>query len=453
MRDAVSAPAPIERVRVSLLLDAKQGVAVRTGAPVAPQEASAIALDHDGNPYIPATTLKGALRSAYSGEDGDILFGAISNLRNENTPGVIGAVMFDHAYSHNASTKVVERRRTAIDRTRGAAEQNLLFAGRIAIDVTFTLELGIAVGMVAEGPERFTKAACRLANMLAPLADGLLVGTGTRNGLGRLTYAGITKTEVLMLRHGELAWAEDRALHALLDQQLRQAGSGLAPEIRLTLQAECDYISIDSAAERGDDDHVQIRMAHDADGQAPLLSGSSVMGALRSRAAWLAEIDWLRGNHAGFVPPERDRDTMEADDRFRNFDPKVQRLDQLSSVERLFGVPGWAGLIRIASLDLVYAGETKIRANVAIDRLSGGALDGALFHTELSRGPRWLLSLALAPAMRRPGWNAAMQQVDKHLLTRLIDDLTENGLALGHGASKGLGWMKVQAHPAEKEQE
>lgn len=436
-------PTPIERVRVTLLLETKHGVAVRTGAPVAPQEAAAIALDGEANPYIPATTLKGALRAAYGGEDADTLFGTVSENRDGIASGAIGAVLFDHAFSTGTKARVIERRRTAIDPRRGAAEQNKLFAGQIAIGTTFTLELSIAVAAVASGPDRFTQAARRLAPLLAPLAGGVAVGAGTRTGLGRLTYAGIEKAEVLALHEEALQWREDRALHALIDQAITRACDAAPTPIRLTLEAELDYISIDTALDRGNSGDVQIKLAREADGKAPLLTGASVMGALRSRAAWLAEIDWLRGNHAGFVPPTRNRETHPADDRFRDFDLNKQSLDQLSSVERLFGVSGWAGLVRIAVLEIVHAGETCRRVNVAIDRFSGGALDTALFHTELSRGPRWALGLVLEPAGRRPHWAEAMQKTDQALLARLIEDLAANGLTLGHGASKGLGWMKV----------
>ncbi len=444
-------PVPIERVRVTLSLEAKQGIAVRTSVPAAPQAAAAIALDWEGNPYIPATTLKGALRAAYHGEDVATLFGAVSGKQDWIASGSIGAVLFDHAFSTHAKVKVIERRRTAIDRRRGAAEQNKLFAGQIAIGVTFTLELSITVAAVASGPDRFIEAARRLATMLAPLAGGLAVGSGTRAGLGRLTWAGIDKVCVLALQDGTLAWREDRALQKpFLEEMGRGRGQTPAP-IRLTLEAELDYISIDSAASAEHPGDAQIKLAREVDGKAPLLTGASVLGALRSRAAWLAEIDWLRGNGADFVPPARDRETDTADDRFRTFDLKKQALDQLSSVERLFGVSGWSGLLHIAELKNLSAGATSRRVNVAIDRFSGGALDSALFHTDVGRGPRWALSLGLEPGERRPHWTPAMREVDEALLARLIDDLAANGLALGHGAAKGLGWMKVRADTAAEE--
>lgn len=442
---------PIERIRVTLLLAAKQGVAVRTGVPVAPQAAATIALDGEGNPYIPATTLKGALRAAYQGEDAKTLFGTVSEKQGDVTSGAIGAVLFDHAFSADAREKVIERRRTAIDRRRGAAEQNKLFAGQIAVGVTFRLELSITVAAVASGKERFKDAARCLGALLSPLADGLAVGSGTRTGLGRLTYAGINEVQVLALQDGALAWREDRDLHEQIHADIVRGRGQTSAPIRLMLEAERDYSSIDSAASTNTSGDVQIKLARDADGRAPLLTGASVMGALRSRAAWLAEIDWLRGNGAGFVPPARDRDTDTADDRFRTFDLKRQKLDQLSSVERLFGVPGWAGLLRIAELGNVRAGATCTRVNVAIDRLSGGALDTALFHTDVSRMPQWALSLGLEPEDQRPHWTPAMQKVDKALLTRLIEDLAVNGLALGHGAAKGLGWMKVRTDPVAEE--
>lgn len=429
----------IERLLLTVQLKADAPISIRSGLSAEQQKAAPFARDHRNRPYVPATTLKGALRSQYHGEHATELFGLISI----KDAGTSGAISFDHAFvAEEAAPETIKTsRRTAIDRRRGSAEHNKLFVtDSVGAGMIFSTQFAIGV----ENGE-FQKAAERLAEALVPLQHGISVGAGQRQGQGLLTVSGKQLTVRRLCRQ---TWqfteaSDDELLQFITDCMAKAEPSKPLWTQCLKLAADQEFISIDSEAQApaGEDDRIQIRMAKDDD-DSPLLPPTSVIGALRSRAAWLAELAWLRGKGSTeFVPAARDFDVDSADCRERSL-PTAQGPGELSSVERLFGVSGWAGLLHVA-LRPSYRGSKRQRANTAIDRFSGGALRGALFHTEVSSLPTWDLTLSIiASPARQAAWSP-WRDTDIKFLELLIDDLQHDGFSLGHGASKGFGWMTV----------
>ena len=78
------------------------------------------------------------------------------------------------------------------------------------------------------------------------------------------------------------------------------------------------------------------------------------------------------------------------------------------------------------------------------DRLSGGALDQALFTTKAFVGAKFQVVIAV-DATRRGEWVSENQvKKDLELLRRLAEDLQKNGLQLGHAAARGFGWCRIE---------
>ena len=74
---------------------------------------------------------------------------------------------------------------------------------------------------------------------------------------------------------------------------------------------------------------------------------------------------------------------------------------------------------------------------IAVDRFTGGTIDGALYSVAAYVGSAFVATLTVE---RRGGYpNVA----DRALLDCLLGDLAGEGLLLGHGTGKGFGWFDV----------
>ena len=107
----------------------------------------------------------------------------------------------------------------------------------------------------------------------------------------------------------------------------------------------------------------------------------------------------------------------------------------LTRTERLFGVAGWRGLVRLGNVALS-GGERMSRqgTGIALDRFSGAVLDGKLFFSDAWTGLTLTFTLGLDPDRPRG-------EEDEVLLDVLVAEIQEEGLQLGHGTNRGFGWF------------
>lgn len=448
-----------------------------------PPEVSEVQRDKDGNAIIPATSLKGALRAQapLSGAERDALLGERGEA--EEGKGRIARLWFGPAIAGDfcnqrfqGMTKNRGLRRQGfvktavrIDRKSGASEDKYLFNEEwigegVPFRATATLFLDRGDVHVLQD---------QLARLLAPLASppGLLIGAHRRHGAGRLRL-----DEVAITRRTIDPATLD--LTSLADPDLARtilaAANGVGPRAEhetFQLRLTCDgpFISVRDKSEedaegpqqgadaeatadepREDDKREVTRPLQQPDGK-PRLWPSSLLGALRARAAWLAELQRLRGHD--FAPGRAMGEIV--DDR----DKVVQRQDEvagLSSVERLFGVAGWRGLISVTRL--AAADDCPIvrlpMTSVSIDRFTGGARDQRLFTAETFLKPRFDCEIRLE-ARAKHLIDVKQQDADRKLFDLLLDDISQSGrgLELGHGAAKGFGWFHVTvSRPPEDRQ-
>ena len=186
----------------------------------------------------------------------------------------------------------------------------------------------------------------------------------------------------------------------------------------------------------------------------PVLPASSLYGVLRSRAAWLGELQRLRANKQASQSDDDVYIPFDDKDLTHKLDGAVRQprdeIKQLTSVERLFGVSGFRGLLNIGKFERSsQAEDTPLQmevVNVAIDRFTGGGIDGALFTAETSMNCAWEVSLTVDIDRATEVYShceTGAEEQDSEILNILRDDIFKNGLMLGHASSRGLGWFDV----------
>ena len=409
---------------------------------------SEVLRDSGGSPVLTSTALKGALRQApgiastelddlfgKSGEDpGDSniarlwigMFRVDGKSKGRETELTASGGIVDHGFIKTGN---------AIDRRTGSvADKKLYNQEWIEAGVVFggTLTL-FWDGMEDAQRKTLTE---RVALLMAPLwrSEGLAIGADSRHGAGRVGFSAISCTE-----HG--VDAETLALvsksRGEVEKQICGIASGASSAAghagcaKLRLVCDGPFISMRAKVkvdEGGQEREVTEPLRRNG---MPHLWPSSCLGALRSAASWFAELDRLRS-----VEAEGDKGTP-CDDPDKAVMDKAE-LSGLTATERLFGVSGWRGLIRVERLEPVRSGETVSLKSVSIDRFTGGAMDQRLFTENVFENVTFELDLSLDPARSR--------EDDVKIFKNFVERLTRGHiLELGHGGSKGFGWFVVEA--------
>ncbi len=476
----------LDRLEFKLILTLVGDAAIHDGSAVPDNPGddsplvATIARGHKNKAVVPASTIKGALRSAahklaariaINGEkitltttEDDVwnMFGHTE--MSETAVGKIADIHFDAAISLGINDQASRRSRTAISRNLGSADEHKLFrAEAVRSGTEFSLSGGVFYDSTSDNGR--DAAISRLALALLPLNEqdangGLQLGRGVKTTPSRF----VANCESLVCSAIEFGtdgnWCEPEFVSKKLANKICNLGD-LAPKsicdrLVITLTSQTPFTMIDA-------DELDKRIANDPSASIPalrektarqerkdwppLLWTTSFYGALRSRAAWLAELDRMR---------DPDRHTtrqveVPMDDRdLEHLDGKAVKnqvdANNLSICERLFGVSGYKGRLDVSSFDRILTGNNITLANVSIDRFTGGARDRALFSTEASIHCQWKIELTVertGPMSRRIDLTSVSQE--QEFIQQLCCDLEKNGLFLGHGGSRGLGWFEVVA--------
>lgn len=373
---------------------------------------SEIQRDGRGLPYLPGTSLKGALRARLKEREGETLFGRLDDKNREG--GEMGRLWIYGAIHQSTGPAAgpehsVLAARTRIDRASGTADDHKLFhMDMVPPGTIFAFHarwLTDATGAALEDE------LAQVATALAPLTDGtgIALGRGGRQGQGRVRLSNLKAILVpwdgdpVALTLPTIAWTPPGERH------------------RLRLTGDGPYMVLDPARREAKPDGLgeETNILHpllDGAGH-PALPGSTMLGALRARAAWL------------------DGGT---DDRDRVHTPHAE----LTATERLFGVTGWRGLLGVESIRVVDPGVKQRFTSVKLDRFSAAPIDGALFTVEAFVDPVFEVTLSLTPRGDVP-----VPEDARALFGRLLEDVRDMGLMLGHGGSRGFGWFGVEIHP------
>lgn len=376
-------------------------------------EVSLVARGEGGAPIIPASSLKGVLRAALPVDIANKIFGYASQHREGE--GQAARFWLDHAWLDTPAGElsglskeapangVFTAKHVALDPKTGAAEEHKLFSREmVAAGATFHFRGNWFGGDITE-----------LAPLFAILSDGVQLGQGGTKGHGRakLDLSSLYLKEYLP-DNGSLR-CEAKSCNDLY-RAIEDIGE-TARDIRLItleLEAEGPFLSV---RETGGHNRKNQMLPLEKDGE-PVLWPESLAGALRARARWLAALVAENGDHADCPSKSRSRDEL-AD-------------NNISDVERLFGVTGRKGQLTIISVTCAVPGQKVRFQNNSIDRFTGATRDEALYGKQ---------------AYWQPCFKTELEIEGEHaLLEILLADLKTEGLELGHGASIGFGWFKVR---------
>lgn len=382
----------------------------------------------DRVPYIPGSALKGALRETAIavGMDVDLfakLFGEVLNTGS----GMMGALLVrgslrqtagDASTLPFANNGVFVSARTAINDGVGVSDQNkLFFAEAVAPDTVFPVRLRL------ETRGDITVLEKALLEVLAiwTKPEGVAIGADQASGLGRVRLS--SQVEIVswdVMSRGQLATTPKRTKE--LDADTAQSNG-------TTIELFCKgpYLSRDPSwneavrekaktPDKPTPPHIRAIRRNNL----PYLTGQSVSGALRARQEWLEKLKALKGKAPLPDPVETLLDKSAAID--------------LRPSERLFGVAGWRGVLRVMVLETGRR-QTYSATSVKIDRFSGGPIDNALFSTDADYGITTKFELSL---------DHRATDEDEETLNGLLAEIKANGLQLGQGVNHGFGWFEVE---------
>lgn len=444
-------------------------------------EVAAVARDAAEAPLLPGTTIKGLLRRIGKGRshgiDIDGLFGVIKADGSGN-PGQVtvfgakrlgsGPSIPDAPFVRGAEADlgqgVFVAARTRIDGATGTAGDHKLFHEEmVAPNTQFQLRLRIdararvdVTGLTdqeadvhgkhaerATRPDRDARPAAdrilgELLTVLGPLCDedGQSVGSGYADGFGRLRLDPQTlKIERRVLGQNGSFDRQDAT------PAWKPAAASQAKLERLRLVCDGPFLVVDASKKpragenpEGERPHISPQSWND---RLPMLLGTSLSGALRARARWLAMREALRNGADDHHIRQIDPDDFQLADK--------NNIPQLSCVQRLFGVTGFRGRLAIARLKVSEAMPWDV-TSVKLDRFTGGPIDNALFKTRAFLGAK--LDLAFAIEERPSDLPQEKREEDRKLLMTLLADIRRNGLTLGHGGNKGFGWFRHEENGA-----
>lgn len=386
---------------------------------------SAIQRDGSGMPWLPGSTLKGALRAAARSFDLIEEAALLGTVTDGNT-GHIGALQVRSAPMDRAGDTrglpfekdgVYISSRTAIDAGRGISDRNKLFHAELlapgaVFNVRFRLE-------TRGGVEVLEQALFKLLAIFAA-SGGVSIGADQASGQGMVQLIGGVAITVFRADISGRVKAEQPQPHVITPAMPRT-------EATITLRCSGPYITRDPAWTKESRDNAQKltngfvpHMRPLRHHQTPLVTGQSVAGALRARLEWLTAAQHvIRGEQ----PP-----------------PKLEHVQSLAEakalqpVQRLFGATGFRGVLRVSARG-VHRGGTAHLTSARMDRFAGGTIDAALFGIEADTGVSFDLVLSL---------DGRATDEDKNALESLKSDIASNGLRLGHGTSRGFGWFKLE---------
>lgn len=364
-----------------------------------------------GVPYLPASSLRGALRARSSGEVEAALFG---NSREEGGMGKL------RCYDALARSAIPLQRRTgiAMNHQFGVVEPHKLFTNLVVpVGTEFSLEVEADDLCEAE----LSSLLGLLGSLDGPPGSGL--GAGKSKDQGRLQWScdrvdtisaeqlaqWVVKDEVA------LPWAKLATIPA------PQAPESKAGAIAFTVEFESPWLVDDPELheQKKDAQHnpPHLEFSRTAQGQA-VLPASSFKGWLRGQARCILKTLLVNGGQPLAVA-------------------EVQVERRLSDI---FGDTRKAAWLRVSDAISELPVHPHLQQFNAIDRFTGGGKEGALYCANAAPPVRLKGHLALSSALpSEPDWRLG-------LLAFVARDAMEGDLRLGWGKSRGYGCARLHLH-------
>lgn len=427
-----------------LIIEAKTPLAVGSGDKDITTDAL-VATDVNGLPYIPATSIAGVVRSMLGEECAKSFFGCQSKKKDENRG---SEIIFTEAKIVDSKGNIVDglnyealqdgllkeykelpiRQHVRIT-SRGVADANK--AGKFDEQVVFAgTRFGFELEMVSDGSNfaQFETVLLQFRNKTFRL------GGGTRSGFGQIEVISL-QTRVLDLRN-----EDELTLYLEKTSSLSQSWTGWPEgdacqstndedwvEYKLKLQPE-DFFLFGSGYGDQDADMTPVKEEKVLwDGhhgslseQMVLIPATSVKGTLSHRTAfhWNRLNEYFAGNPEAKVGNEN-----EAVRLLFGYEDQVAKTQQRGNL--LFSDI-------IEDKDCV---TDKVLNHVAIDRFTGGAIEGALFSEKTSYGKGRTFEMTIMAKRDVLEGNAKAREAFECALS----DICKGLLPLGGGVNRGNG--------------
>lgn len=439
------------RFLARIVIEAKTPMAVGSGEKDITTDAL-VATDVNGLPYIPGTAIAGVLRSMIGEETAKDFFGYQDRVKSENSKG--SEIVFTEAKILNSEGKVIDGLKIdEIDKDpllKEYKELPIRQHARIS-------EKGVTV-KGGKFDEQVVFAGTRFCFELEMVSDGnnysdfesvlsqvnnktFRIGSGTRCGFGEIEVVEMQRAKLDLSKPNELELYLDKSSNLSEDWNGWQRDENIEKETlstdwqeyKLSLQPE-DFFLFGSGF--GDEDvdmtPVKARKVVWEDGEGRLsdkmvlIPATSVKGALSHRVAyhWNKLNEYYAGNPEAKVGKE-------------NF-----------AVKTLFGSEGekeGEGQLRgnVIFSDIIEnrSVKDKILNHVAIDRFTGGAMDGALFSEKTTYVREKDKPFEMTLLVK----NEMLSKKDKKNVTVgealevALQDICKGMLPLGGGVNRGNG--------------
>ncbi|MDZ4796822.1 MAG: RAMP superfamily CRISPR-associated protein [Bryobacteraceae bacterium] len=435
-------------------LDLKERMAKhKKGAKLAATTVAAAATDASGRAYLPASTLKGCLRSwLEERKTGAGVLESVFGSRNAGGEESVGGkgefldafVVGDRAGEGRGGRYWDAARSTCvaagvtIDRiTRTATDEQLFHAEYVPSGIRFGAE--VQLRDVADDEE--------IALALAALEalnrdDGARVGAGTNDGQGRMRWT-LTRLSCAL---AVADWLDGKAATPWVpvDSQpyvrlalgmLGQSHSPRRYRFDVRLRFDANFLVNDPSVKERDAEAANHNPVVE-DG-AVVLPGSALRGAFRSQAERI-----VRTMTNGAVNP--DRNPAKQDKAVSG----MKEVRKLSLTGKVFGASGWAAPIHFGvfrpSTDSKVTNSSGVDMSqefLAIDRFTGGGENGKKFRARSRWRPVLDGSVTVdCEALEQCGSGEA----GYGLLALTLRDLMEGDICLGFGAAKGYGSVRAE---------
>lgn len=395
------------RTKAPVFVSAPETVAYRrsAGAPTTDVDLP-LRRDLHGAPVVPATGVAGSLREHLPEGLRSQLMGFVS--ADESSRSVLW-VLGTEVRPPDRGKSVTAFHRTAIDAWSGAAASGKLFDGE---GLATGSRLVVRMALMGANPEE------KSALMQALTTWSPRLGRGTSTGAGRVS------TEAIESASLDLSVPQDLLLYLnsggpeQVDAVIDSRGSSVSPKA-----AEADFL-LNEPMEIADALHVgdtkpatgnTQELLRDACGN-PMIPGTTLKGILRSRVEYI-----LRSLGVHICPDGADPEC-----------PSCHLFGYTLPSPDAGGRTGRRS--RLAVHDAPLSGAVlAVRDHVAIDRVTGGARDQALFATEVVTEGTFRFQVEMLEPV--PEWAQG-------LLWAALADIDEGFVGIGGGTTRGQGTVR-----------
>lgn len=449
------------RFLAHIILEAETPIVIGSGRKTMLTD-SEILKDYNGLPYIPGTSIAGVIRHALPVDLGNKFFGLKDDKNNKGSE-----IVFSEAKLLNGSGLVIDRLCDTVDNFskrfknlpkrnhvrishRGVAEDH----GKFDEEVIYKgCRFCFEIEMVARSSEK-EYASNTFDQVLTEIQkDTFRIGGGTRVGFGKMHPVSIKKRSFDLKKKEELSsylatnsslekdysgW-EDFKNNSIKDQNWIKYSLTLKP---------MDFFSFGSGKGDNDVDTVPVKESYVKwDGHngffvenALLIPASSLKGALAHRVAYYYNLK--HRIYAMQIPVEEFENYTGSNNPAVRMLFGCQKEGEGETVQK-------RGIAIFNDIFADYPGD-KILNHVAIDRFTGGAMDGALYSEKVVDGKGELtfhteVLIEKLPAIDNNDIDAQTIYKDAiEAFKKALGDIDKGLLPLGGGNGRGHGIFKCK---------